>query len=174
MRLATGCRATKPLRQHVSARLPAPRSAGRWHGWCGGVAAALARARGGAGAHLTCWHRHGATRPGRDARSRRLRARLQGSSSRQRAFWRQEALGRRAAAERPGRPGRFGGAQAPHSLLDPDDACSEARAGRDDRYGRLECGGLGGGQVVGEARALRRGDELPGPRSAAPGPYRLP
>ena len=50
--------------QHVSARLPAPRSAGRRLGWCGGAAAARARARGGAGACLLL-------PPRRDARAER-------------------------------------------------------------------------------------------------------
>ena len=42
----------KPLRQHVSPRSRAPRSPGRRLGWCGGAAAARARAWGGAGARL--------------------------------------------------------------------------------------------------------------------------
>ena len=57
--------------------MSAPRSVGRRHGWCGGVAAAPARARGGAGALPLAWPRR---RPEPNAGSREFVARLQGGS----------------------------------------------------------------------------------------------
>ena len=86
--------------------MSAPRSVGRRHGWCGGVAAAPARARGGAGALPLAW-------PRRDARSRTRGRENSWRGSRaapERASRRRLALWRRAAAERSRRSSRRDGA----------------------------------------------------------------